>query len=230
MVEFVFNKEEYLKRINYKGVISSGFEFLKSIRLAQHRSIPFENFDICLGKVISLEPKVLMEKLISKKRGGYCFELNGIFLLALKEFGFESRELLGRVHLSGEPTGRSHFIVLVTIGSEKWVVDTGFGAETPSMPIPLVCNQTFSSGEYSYRLIEDDLYGYMLQSNNDTEWKNLYSFDLNHVCSGDIDYGNYYTSTNPKSIFFQGRIATIPLVSGRKSIYNMQFKKVINGK
>ncbi|MEH0154475.1 arylamine N-acetyltransferase [Limibacter armeniacum] len=230
MMSFTLNQNEYLERINYKGSTSEDFESLKSIRLAQHRSIPFENFDICLGKGISLEPDVLVEKLIKNKRGGYCFELNGLLLLALKSFGFQTQELLGRVHLAGEPTGRSHYVILVTIGDEKWLVDAGFGAETPLIPIPLVCNQTVSFEGQSYRLIESELYGFMLQKQYDTEWKNLYSVDLNHVCPGDIDYGNYYTSTSPKSIFVQGRIATIPVENGKKTLFNMQFKKVIDGK
>ena len=123
MSDFIFNKDEYLKRINFEGTISNNFEFLKSLHHAQQRTIPFENFDICLGKNINLEPEALVQKLIKNKRGGYCFELNGLFLLALKSFGFKARALLGRVHITGEPTGRGHQVTLVAIEGKKWLVD-----------------------------------------------------------------------------------------------------------
>ncbi|RNL90389.1 arylamine N-acetyltransferase [Sinomicrobium pectinilyticum] len=230
MDNFSFNRDEYLKRINFNGRISDNFEFLKSIHRAQHRTIPFENFDICLGRNINLEPDVLVEKMVKNKRGGYCSELNGLFLLALKSFGFEARTLLGRVHLKGKPTGRGHRVTLVTIEGEKWLVDTGFGVDTPPVPIPLTCDRPVSFEDQTFRLKESSLYGFMLQSKHDTDWKNLYSFDLNHVCAGDIEYGNYFTSTHPRSFFVSSRVAALPVENGMISLFNMELKKRINGK
>jgi len=230
MNDFIFDKEEYLERINFDEPISIDFEVLKSIRHAQHRAIPFENFDICLGKDISLEPNTIVQKLVKNKRGGYCFELNGLFFLALKAFGFDARKLLGRVHVTGQPGGRSHQITLVTIDDKRWIVDAGFGAEVPPVPIPLIYNQPISFENQTFQLIQSDLFGFMLQVKHDSQWNNLYSFDLNHVCPADIDHGNYYTSTNPKSFFVQKRIATLPVENGVKILLNMEFKKVINGK
>lgn len=230
MSDFIFNKEEYLERINFHEPISNNFEILKSLCFAQHRTIPFENFDICLGKGINLEPEVLIQKLIKSKRGGYCFELNGLFFLALRAFGFDARKLLGRVHVTGQAGGRSHQITLVTIDDNRWIVDAGFGAETPRAPIPLICDQPITFENQTFRLIQSDLYGFMLQIKHDSQWKNLYSFELNHVYPADIDYGNYYTSTNPKSFFVQNRITTLPVENGVKILLNMELKKVINGK
>lgn len=230
MKDFIFNKEEYLKRINFNGEVSTDFQFLKSLHRAQHTCIPFENLDIWLGRSIHLDPESIFEKLVRRRRGGYCFELNGLLLMALKAFGFDARPLLGRVHVSGEPTGRSHQVSLVTIKDEKWIVDLGFGAESPPVPIPLVPYQAVSFENQTYRLIESELFGFMLQNKSDAAWKNLYSFDLSHVVDMDIKYGNYYTSTHPDSFFKIARIAALPVKNGLLTLYNFRIKKIINGK
>lgn len=82
MSGFTFNKEEYLNRINFDGKVSINFECLKSIHHAQHTTIPFENFDICLGRNINVDPESLVHKMVRNKRGGYCSELNASFISA----------------------------------------------------------------------------------------------------------------------------------------------------
>ena len=230
MIDFIFNKADYLIRINFHGEVSVNFECLKALHRAQHTCIPFENFDICLGRSIQLDPESIYEKLVRHQRGGYCFELNGLLLMALKAFGFEARPLLGRVHVSGTPTGRSHQITLVNIEDQRWIVDLGFGAESPLMPIPLVFNKPVTFQHQTYRLMDNDWFGYMLQKKNGETWKNLYSFDLGYVFEMDIKYGNYYTSTHPDSFFKNARIASLPIENGLLTLFNYNFKRLLNGK
>lgn len=230
MGDFSFDKDEYLKRINLSRKVSVNFESLKSIHQAQHKAIPFENFDICLGRNINLDSESIFQKLVNHKRGGYCFELNGLLLMALRTFEFDVRPLLGRVHLSGEPGGKSHQTLLVTINDERWVVDAGFGAESPPVPIPLTYNEPITFENHTYRLIESNLFGYMLQNKQADNWKNLYSFDLSQVLDIDIKFGNYYTSTNPDSFFIKARMAALPIKNGMLTLHNYRLKKIINGK
>ncbi|MCW8887156.1 MAG: arylamine N-acetyltransferase [Motiliproteus sp.] len=206
---------------------------------AQHNSIPFENFDVALGKAISLSPEALFSKLVINSRGGYCFEVNGLLLMALTHFGFDARPLLGRVHMTGEASGRGHQLLLVTIHDEQWIVDAGFGAQTPGVPIPLVLDQEVSGERYTFRLTKDPLYGTMLQiqnqeegqyqEQNHTQWANLYSFDLNHVCDGDISFGNHYSATHQESIFVTTCVAALPIDGGVATLHNRTLKKVVNG-
>ena len=84
MNDFKFDREAYLKRINYKNDLTVSIECLRQLHYAQLFTIPFENFDIVLGKGIDLEPAKLFDKLVHHRRGGYCFELNGLFLMALQ--------------------------------------------------------------------------------------------------------------------------------------------------
>jgi N-hydroxyarylamine O-acetyltransferase len=225
MDEYIFAKEEYLARIKHSEKISKTIESLAAIQNAQLMTIPFENFDICLKKQISLAPDDIIEKLVRHKRGGYCFELNALLLMALKSFGFSVRPLLARVHISGTPTGRGHQITLVELDGKQCIVDAGFGALTPASPVPLSYKQVIESNHQIYRLIEDELFGYMLQSKHEGKWSNLYSFDLSYVCIGDIEYGNHFTSTHHSSRFVNSRVASLKLENGLVTLLNHTLKR-----
>ena len=230
MEEFKFNSKAYLQRIGYTDDIAVSLESLKSLHNAQFKSIPFENFDICLNRNINLSPSTIFNKLVGKNRGGYCFELNGLLLMALQHYGFEARSLLARVHLADLPTGRSHQASLVSVKNKKWIVDAGFGADTPPEPVPFILDTALPVNSKTIRIIKDDLFTYMLQMKKDNAWVSLYSFDLNHVCDGDITYANYYTSTHPDSRFVCSRVASLPLEDGLVTLVNFKLKKRINGK
>lgn len=192
---------------------------LEELQRAQMLSIPFENFDIQLGRGINLDAGHLFSKLIRSRRGGYCFELNGLLLAALKHLGFDARALLARVHVSGQPGGRSHQISLVTIADRNWVVDVGFGAACPRVPIPLETETETLHGSRVMRLTEHAL-GYMLQQKVDDTWSDLYSFDLTPVVRNDIIYGNHFTSTHPESFFTAARIAVRWHADGHTALFN----------
>ena len=164
------------------------------------------------------------------QRGGYCFEVNGLLLFALQSLGFMARALLGRVHIGGETTGRGHQVCFVTIDGKDWIVDTGFGYATPPVPIPFELNSVFVHEDRKYRILEDALFGFMLQFYSEGEWESLYSFETTHVCQGDIAYGNHFTSTSLESKFVNARVAAFPVPDGMITLVNFQLKKVIHGK
>ncbi len=205
--------DEYCSRI---GVSTPGRpcqDVLAELQFAQLQSIPFENFDILLGRGIDLDPAAQVDKLLRGRRGGYCFELNGLFLRALQAAGFEARPLLARVHLHGEPTGRSHQVTGVTLAGRTWLVDTGFGSRTPPCPLPLEEGTVTRCGRDSYRMRGHAL-GLLLQVREDEDWIDLYSLDCMPVVPMDIVYGNHYTSTHPDSHFTRMRIAVIRRENG----------------
>lgn len=100
------NRQAYFNRIHLSEDISVSEEGLESLHRAQAFAIPFENFDIFLGRPITLETDALFAKMIYGGRGGYCFELNTLFFEILQSVGFHARQLMARVHLTGKPTGR----------------------------------------------------------------------------------------------------------------------------
>lgn len=219
-----FSLDAYLARLNYSGSVQPTEAGLEVLHRAHAYAIPFENFDILLGRGITLEPRALCHKLIHQARGGYCFELNGVFLMALQAIGFEARALLARVHLVDPPTGRSHQLLLVTMQGKQWIADVGFGGPGLRAPIPFELNRIATQDGQSFRVVEAGPYGVMLQTLANGEWQNLYSFDLGHVFPNDILYGNYFTSTHPNSFFTFARVAALPTPNGRVSLFNQTLR------
>jgi N-hydroxyarylamine O-acetyltransferase len=221
-----FDKEAYLDRLDLPTEVAVSEEGLEQLHRAHVYSIPFENFDILLGKCLNLSTEALFEKLILNPRGGYCFELNGLFLFALLAFGFDACPLMARVHLTGQPTGREHQLSLVNLNNRQWIADVGFGVNGLRAPIPYEMNRVENQNGQAYRLVDHGPFGTMLQVEEDGKWQNLYSFDLGYVCKSDIEQANYYTETNPNSFLTFTRVATMPHETGRISLMDFTLRKI----
>lgn len=209
------NGEAYLARIGYIGPVQTDEQTLQALHRRHLCSIPFENFDILLGNAISLAPEDIYRKLVFNRRGGYCFEQNGLFLQALQTFGFSARPLLARVHRDGLVLGRGHQLSLVTIAGRRYIADVGFGGPHLPGPMPLRLNQRFEDGKSCFQLVAARPYGILLQILEDGGWRDLYSFDLGYVGLGDIAYANHYTATHPASFFTNHRVAALATENGR---------------
>jgi len=203
---FSFPLDAFYARI---GVSSGGAPTLKRLEQLQRAfiySVPFENFDVQLGRGVDLSPQALVDKVLRRERGGYCFELNAVLLMALEAEGFNARSILARVHARGESTGRSHQALLVELDGERFLVDVGFGGGCPRIPMPLVYNSVSDHDGFLFRIV-DSFFGYMLQCQQRGEWRDYYSFDLEPVIQQDIDIANHFMSTHPASFMFSNRVA-----------------------
>lgn len=229
MSDVHFDLQLYLHRIECAPPPAPDEESLATLQRAQLSTIPFENFDILLGRGVSLEPTAICDKLLHHSRGGYCFELNGLLLLALQALDFDARTLLARVHVRGTPTARTHQLILVQIGGHQWITDAGFGGHTLRTPLPLELNNPRSCEGQTYQLTQIEPWGIMLQLQSEGEWRDLYSFDLGHVTLADIALGNHYTSTHPEVFFTFDRMASICTSEGMNTLYNTTFKRDAGG-
>lgn len=216
--------QQYMMRIGMSEPVSLTEAGLTRLHLHQHQAIPFENMDVLAQKPIRLDPLSLYQKLVRDSRGGYCFELNGLLLNVLEAIGFNARPVLGRVHLGEQPTGRGHQVTVVELNGQQWLVDVGFGGTSPRAPLPLVLDEELSTDLQTFRFIEDCDFGWLLQLFEDGQWINLYSLDMAHVCLGDIEYGNHYSSTSPNSIFTHNSIAARATVDGSVTLLNRTLK------
>lgn len=228
-----FDKQIYLRRLGIETTIDSSLTSLTRLQRQHIFTIPFENLDIILGRGISVELPDIYNKVINHRRGGYCFELNALFCDALENFGFEVQVVLGRVHLGMEPGGRTHQITLVRIGGKPYIVDVGFGALSLRAPVPLVSDKISQQDHLQYRIIEDPVWRHIMQVRKSElggpEWFNMYSFDLEHVCKGDIAIANHYTSTSPDVHFTKSQTASLLTPDGRIALSGNQLTSVSGG-
>jgi N-hydroxyarylamine O-acetyltransferase len=219
-----FPLSQYLHRIVLNTAPEPNERGLRQVHLAQAFSIPFENFDIHLGRAVSLNSRDLAAKLILRGRGGYCFELNGLLLLALKALGFAVRPLLARVlYKRLDPGARTHEVLIATVSGRDWLADAGFGGPGLREPIPLVPDQVEEQCGELYRLRRDSLYGMVLQKGAGDAFVDLYAFDEDEVTLDiDIEMANHFTSTWPASIFRLQRMCALPTSRGRATLTDME--------
>jgi N-hydroxyarylamine O-acetyltransferase len=119
---------------------------------------------------------------------------------------------------------------LVSIDGKDWVVDVGFGMNSPCKPILLELDEPFTENGRTIRLTDGGHFGIMFQALENDEWKDLYSFDLGYVLPPDIAYGNHYTSTHPEAFFTKSRVAGISFPGGGKFLMDRTLKITTNGK
>ncbi|EZP30349.1 arylamine N-acetyltransferase family protein [Pseudomonas sp. RIT288] len=197
------NPTLYLQRLGFDAPPAPTLETLRQLQLRHTGVFPFENLSTITGAPVLIDLASVEQKVLYGGRGGYCYELNNLFLALLQELGFEARGISGRVVLAqpeGTWTARTHRLSLVIIEGERYITDVGFGGMVPTAPLLLDTEAEQSTPHESYR-IEKQSDGYMLRASVADEWRAMYLFDLQR--QEDIDYtlGNWYVSTHPESPF-----------------------------
>jgi len=204
----------YFARIGYRGAAEPTVETLHALVAAHNRSIPFENLDPVMGvPVADLGPAALADKLVHRRRGGYCFEHNGLMGYVLDELGFGVERLAGRVvwmNTTGALPAQTHQVLSVTVpGVEgRFLVDIGFGGQTLTSPIRLDAGPVQQTRHEPYRLVEQGE-GYRLDAEVRGEWQPLYMFTTGPQPLIDLEVGSWYVSTHPNSFFVTGLTAAL---------------------
>jgi arylamine N-acetyltransferase len=198
---------KYFERIDYRGPAKPTLEVLQDLMTAHTRTIPFENLDPVMGvPVDDLSPEALTDKLVHRHRGGYCYEHNGLMGYVLADVGFRVRRLAGRVIWMLPPDAplpaQTHTVLAVTFpGSQgSYLVDVGFGGQTPTSPIRIETGSVQQTTLEPYRL-EDHGDGLVLQALVRGEWRPLYEFSMRSEPEIDLKVGSWFVSTHPSSHF-----------------------------
>jgi N-hydroxyarylamine O-acetyltransferase len=221
-----FDQEAYIARIGYEGSLDPTPETLKALHFAHVAAIPFENLDIVLGQTISLDLGHLQAKLVTAKRGGYCFEQNALFAAVLESLGFDVIRLAARVRFGAkEIRPRLHMLLEVRIGAEPWLADVGFGCSGPLYPISLLDPAASQQGVWTFRLRAegDEL---VLESSESEGWLDLYAFTREPQYPVDYEIGNHYTSTHPHSPFVQNLVVQKGNSSSRFILRNRELTEL----
>ena len=205
---------EYFRRVSYTGPTDPTLDVLAALVASHNRSIPFENLDPLMGiPVVDLEPEALFDKLVRRRRGGYCFEQNGAMAYVLSQLGFGVDVLGGRVvwmNTSGELPAQTHQALAVTVPGEdgRYLVDVGFGGQTLSSPIRLETDAVQQTRHEPYRIRPHDD-GLILESEIREKWEPLYMFSTRPFPMIDRQVGSWYVSTYPESHFVYGLTAAL---------------------
>lgn len=218
----------------YLQRIASPRERLPSLRYLRllHRNhllhVPFENLDIHMGKEIILDPKKVLQKILIQKRGGFCYELNGIFYMLLETLGFDAHLIAARVFKDGQ-LGREmdHAAILVHMEQKAYLVDVGFGDSFLSPKIVYPGELQMDYNRY-FRIDKNADGNYTLSKSEDS-----ISFEEQYLFSKQkrqwiefIDMCNFHQH-NPASHFTRKKIISVAKPDGRLTLSD---QKLVNHK
>jgi N-hydroxyarylamine O-acetyltransferase len=212
----------YLDRIGHEKSIRPDIETLRNIHRAHILTVPFENLDIHSGEQIRLTEQALWEKIVTKKRGGFCYELNGMFAWLLNQIGFQVTYLNGRVYNEQGEYGRDfdHLALMVQIPGDnsQYLADVGFG-DSFVEPLRIEFSSEQVQGPRGYRLEKAKDGINLCRRDFDGGWKRQYFFDLiPRNFPSDYEAACHYYQTSPKSSFTQKRIVTRATPTGRLTL------------
>ncbi len=197
--------DAYLERIGLNGRPG-----IAQLHRAHLTSIPFENLDPHQGLPVSLEVEDLERKLVTERRGGYCFEQNLLLKAALEALGAEVEMFLARMRVGAKPgvvRPRSHLVLRVSQNGASWHADVGF-ARGVLEPIPFGPGPKQKQSGWSFRVVEDGS-ELVLQKLEEDEWADIYGFLPHPVPLIDVETANWWTSTHPRSLFVTGLIVGV---------------------
>jgi N-hydroxyarylamine O-acetyltransferase len=215
----ILNLSAYLQRIGYDRPLEPTAAVLRELQVAHLLTVPFENLSIHSRQPIILEDEALFTKIVERKRGGFCYECNGLFAALLRTIGFDVTMLSAEVANADDSFSEpfDHMTLMVKL-DQRWLVDVGFG---DSFLEPLLLDEAGEQvqGKRSYRITPDGNYSILSRRDND-EWKSQYRFTLQPYQYQDFAGMCRYHQTSPQSHFTEGRICSRATAEGGRITLN----------
>lgn len=217
------NIEAYLKRINYGGSLAPTVQTLRDLQLAHLLTVPFENLSIHAHEPVVLTDEALFDKVVMRRRGGFCYELNGLFAALLRALGFEVAMLSAGV--AGADGSFSppfdHMALMVTL-KERWLVDVGFG-DTFREPLLLDDEGVVGQNGRFYQITSNGKHRILMEQKEGQTWQPQYRFTLQAYDFPDYAEMCHHNQTSPESHFTRSRVCTRATSNGRVSLGGMRF-------
>lgn len=216
----------YLDRIGFEGPVDGSAETLAKLQERHLHTVPYENLDILRRIPLSLEIEDLYEKIVIRRRGGYCFELNALFSWLLRELGYGVTDLMSRFWRDepNPPPKRRHHVLKVEAMGAAFLCDVGVGGIVPRRPIRMVEGLEHVQGDENYRLEQDAYYGWMLCESKNGEWSRIYSFTEEPQLPKDFIMATYWCENSPDSIFVKDAMLAIRTGEGRNTVAGNEFR------
>ncbi len=222
--------KKYLDRINYTGSLAVDLETLSKLQLAHLLAVPFENLDI--HNHIKIELSSLFDKIVTRRRGGFCYELNGLFYELLKELGFTVKMVSARVYVCKKDYSPEfdHMALIVTLTEGKYLVDVGFG-EFSLSPIKIEFGKETNDATGVFKIEKlDDSYIVVQKKNAKGKFIPEYIFSEKERQLNEFEEMCNYHQTNPASHFMKKRICSLPTATGRITLAGNTLKITDKGK
>lgn len=215
--------DAYLKRINYTGSLARTPETLRALQIAQLQSVPFENLSIHSHEPIVLDQDALFTKIVDDRRGGFCYECNGLFAGLLRAIGFDVAMLAAGVATPDGEFGPNfdHMTLMVTL-SERWLLDVGFG-DSFLEPLLLDSRVDQVQGARSFRIDANEGHLSLSRRNDGGDWQPQYRFTLQPYEFADYEDMCRFHQTSPESHFTKGVICSRATEEGRITLSGMRF-------
>ncbi len=220
----------YFNRIGYTGTPRLDLETLAALMRCQLFSVPFENLDVQAGKIVSMVPEDIVEKILFNSRGGYCYEVNGLFAMALTALGFDYSLIGARPLFYPARRPKTHMVIVVTLENQLWLCDLGFGSFGIRSPLSLQALDTIiQQDDDFFRVARPDSSNFVLQALVDGGWASQYGFDLYPHEWIDFFPANFLNSKHPDAIFVQKLLVVKHNPKGRKILLGNRLKVIEKG-
>ena len=219
----------YFNRIGYSGPTEATIETLRAIHRTHLLAVPFENLNIHIGRPISIDPGAIYEKIVHNRRGGFCYEQNGLLSVILRSMGFDVTLLEARVRRAendyGIPFGH---LTLMVVLDQRWLFDVGYG---DSFREPLLIDEPGDQiqGDTAFRITHNGQRGVYSRRLPDADWHEEYEFYLTPRTLTDFADGCHYHQTSPNSTFTQKRLCSLATPDGRITLSGDTFITTRNG-
>ena len=226
-----FTLQAYLNRIGYHGEVEANLATVFALMRHQLFTVPFENLDVQAGKVVSLVPEDIVDKILYRNRGGYCYEVNAIFAMVLEELGIPYQFIAARPMFYPIRRPKTHMAIILKVDGGEWLCDLGFGSYGIRAPMRIDALDVEISQDFDYFMLSKvNEREYLLQARVEDLWTNQYAFDLSPQEWIDFIPANYLNSTHPDAIFVQKILIVLHNTTGRKILFGDTLKTVDSGK
>jgi N-hydroxyarylamine O-acetyltransferase len=222
--------DAYFERIGWGWSSRPDVDTLAGLLRAQIERIPFENLDVLLGRPIRLDLASLQDKLVRRRRGGYCFEHATLFAAVLESLGFAPVRHSARVVLvvpRGEAT-RSHMFLTVPLEGAVLVADPGFGGLAPRVPLPLAVDAPVTLDGDRHWLGRDDG-AWVMRARSAGRDVDCWVSTLERDNRIDFEVANYYVATHPASPFVNRLMLRAYTPYGRVHVMNREVREWRDG-
>ncbi|MEO8648000.1 MAG: arylamine N-acetyltransferase [Acidobacteriota bacterium] len=219
------NLQRYLSRIGLDQIGSVNDSYnLRRLQRQHLLNVPFENLDIHWNIPIVLDTEAFYDKIVGQNRGGFCYELNGLFNELLRAAGFQTRLVSARVYDGrGDFTDEyDHMAILVIIGETNYLADVGFG-DFSAEPLKFTVEQEQedTAGTFMIRRYAGEYFE--VAKKEGATWRSSYIFEPFGRDLSEFQSRCFYQQTSPDSHFTKGKLCSVMTENGRKTLTDDKF-------